>query len=53
MFDELQFEEVLSQPDPKDDLIKIIDPRMGDNYPLDSVRKVNLVCLEVSFKRTS
>nr|AIT39749.1 chitin elicitor receptor kinase 1 [Chrysanthemum boreale] len=34
------FEEVLSQPDPKDDLIKIIDPRMGDNYPLDSVRKM-------------
>ncbi|PWA46155.1 chitin elicitor receptor kinase [Artemisia annua] len=34
------FEEVLSQPDPKDDLIKVIDPRMGDNYPLDSVRKM-------------
>ncbi|GJR92250.1 chitin elicitor receptor kinase [Tanacetum coccineum] len=34
------FDEVLSQPDPKDDLIKIIDPRMGDNYPLDSVRKM-------------
>ncbi|GJR14448.1 F-box domain containing protein [Tanacetum coccineum] len=36
------FDEVLSQPDPNDDLIKIIDPRMGDNYPLDSVRKVGL-----------
>ncbi|KAI3755603.1 hypothetical protein L1987_55407 [Smallanthus sonchifolius] len=34
------FEEVLSQPDPKDDLVKMIDPRLGDNYPLDSVRKM-------------
>ncbi|KAK9077356.1 hypothetical protein SSX86_005693 [Deinandra increscens subsp. villosa] len=34
------FEEVLSQPDPKDDLVKVIDPRLGDNYPLDSVRKM-------------
>ncbi|KAF5814212.1 putative protein kinase RLK-Pelle-LysM family [Helianthus annuus] len=34
------FEEVLSQPDPKDDLIKMIDPRLGENYPLDSVRKM-------------
>nr|KAJ0185600.1 hypothetical protein LSAT_V11C900498680 [Lactuca sativa] len=34
------FDEVLSQPDPKDDLVKMIDPRLGDNYPLDSVRKM-------------
>ncbi|KAI7728431.1 hypothetical protein M8C21_000915 [Ambrosia artemisiifolia] len=34
------FEEVLSQPDPKADLIKMVDPRLGDNYPLDSVRKM-------------
>ncbi|KAK1431130.1 hypothetical protein QVD17_14390 [Tagetes erecta] len=34
------FEEVLSQPDPKDDLVKMIDPRLGENYPLDSVRKM-------------
>ncbi|XP_024959491.1 lysM domain receptor-like kinase 3 isoform X3 [Cynara cardunculus var. scolymus] len=34
------FEEVLSQPDQKDDMVKMIDPRLGDNYPLDSVRKM-------------
>lgn len=34
------FDEVLSQPDPKDELVKMIDPRLGDNYPLDSVRKM-------------
>lgn len=36
----MQFEGVLSQPDPTEDLRKIIDPRLGDNYPIDSVRKV-------------
>ncbi|KAI3828061.1 hypothetical protein L1987_02156 [Smallanthus sonchifolius] len=34
------FDEVLSQADPKDDLVKMIDPRLGDNYPLDSVHKM-------------
>ncbi|XP_057786498.1 chitin elicitor receptor kinase 1-like [Salvia miltiorrhiza] len=34
------FEDVLSQPDPTEDLKKLIDPRLGDNYPLDSVLKV-------------
>ncbi|KAL4581354.1 hypothetical protein LXL04_017568 [Taraxacum kok-saghyz] len=34
------FDEVLSQPDPKDDLVKMIDPRLENNYPLDSVRKM-------------
>ncbi|XP_048126999.1 lysM domain receptor-like kinase 3 isoform X3 [Rhodamnia argentea] len=34
------FEEVLNQPDPKEDLRKLVDPRLGDNYPLDSVRKM-------------
>ncbi|KAL2466269.1 Chitin elicitor receptor kinase 1 [Abeliophyllum distichum] len=34
------FEEVLSQPDPSDDLQKLIDPRLGDNYSLDSARKM-------------
>uniref|UniRef100_A0A5B7BUP3 non-specific serine/threonine protein kinase n=1 Tax=Davidia involucrata TaxID=16924 RepID=A0A5B7BUP3_DAVIN len=34
------FDEVLSQPDPKEDLGKLVDPRLGDNYPLDSVRKM-------------
>ncbi|KAL7218900.1 hypothetical protein ACSBR2_012046 [Camellia fascicularis] len=35
------FDEVLTQPDPGVDLPKLVDPRLGDNYPLDSVRKVN------------
>ncbi|OWM79803.1 hypothetical protein CDL15_Pgr023215 [Punica granatum] len=34
------FEEVLNQPEPKDDICKLVDPKLGDNYPLDSVRKM-------------
>nr|KAJ0185106.1 hypothetical protein LSAT_V11C900498670 [Lactuca sativa] len=33
-------DEVLSKLDPKDGLVKMIDPRLGDNYPLDSVCKM-------------
>lgn len=36
----MQFENILSQPDPKEDLGKIVDPRLGDDCPLDSVCKV-------------
>ncbi|KAL6281999.1 hypothetical protein ACE6H2_012928 [Prunus campanulata] len=34
------FENILSQPDPKEDLGKIVDPRLGDDCPLDSVCKM-------------
>ncbi|KAL0001647.1 hypothetical protein SO802_015428 [Lithocarpus litseifolius] len=34
------FEDVLSQPDPREDLRKVVDARLGDDYPLDSVWKV-------------
>ncbi|XP_065875499.1 lysM domain receptor-like kinase 3 [Euphorbia lathyris] len=34
------FEDVLDQTDPKEDIRKLIDPRLGENYPLDSVRKM-------------
>ncbi|KAK1389064.1 Chitin elicitor receptor kinase 1 [Heracleum sosnowskyi] len=34
------FEEVLNQPAPKDDLSKLVDPRLGDSYVVDSVRKM-------------
>ncbi|XP_042485476.1 chitin elicitor receptor kinase 1-like [Macadamia integrifolia] len=34
------FEDALSQPDPKDDLRKLVDPRLGDDYQLDSVLKM-------------
>ncbi|CAK9155379.1 unnamed protein product [Ilex paraguariensis] len=34
------FEEVFSHPDAGKDLCKLVDPRLGDNYPLDSVRKM-------------
>ncbi|KAI8558265.1 hypothetical protein RHMOL_Rhmol04G0077200 [Rhododendron molle] len=34
------FEEALDKPDPRDDLCKLVDPRLGDNYPLDSVCEV-------------
>ncbi|KAK9267545.1 hypothetical protein L1049_009973 [Liquidambar formosana] len=38
--DAIQFDDVLNQPDPKEDLRKYVDPRLGDNYPIDSVRKM-------------
>nr|AEO18237.1 Bti9 [Nicotiana benthamiana] len=34
------FEEVLNQPEPDEDLRKVVDPRLGNDYPLDSVRKM-------------
>ncbi|KAK9050877.1 hypothetical protein SSX86_030152 [Deinandra increscens subsp. villosa] len=34
------FDEVLGQADPKEHLVKMIDPRLGGNYPLDSVHKM-------------
>ncbi|CAI9090065.1 OLC1v1024755C1 [Oldenlandia corymbosa var. corymbosa] len=37
------FEEVLSQSDPDDALRKVVDPRIGDNYPIESVRKLALL----------
>lgn len=36
----LQFEEVLNQQNPEENLRELVDPRLGDNYPLDSVYKV-------------
>ncbi|KAF9688274.1 hypothetical protein SADUNF_Sadunf02G0180600 [Salix dunnii] len=34
------FEDVLNQPDPREDLRKVVDPRLGEDYPLDSVCKM-------------
>ncbi|KAI7732262.1 hypothetical protein M8C21_028419, partial [Ambrosia artemisiifolia] len=34
------FDEVFSQANPEDGLVKMIDPRLGDNYSLDSVYKI-------------
>ncbi|KAK9074068.1 hypothetical protein SSX86_006665 [Deinandra increscens subsp. villosa] len=34
------FDKVLGQADPKKHLVKMIDPRLGSNYPLDSVHKM-------------
>ncbi|KAI5447161.1 hypothetical protein KIW84_014855 [Lathyrus oleraceus] len=34
------FEEVIVLPDPKEDLGKLVDPRLGENYPIDSVFKM-------------
>ncbi|KAI3834561.1 hypothetical protein MKW92_047652 [Papaver armeniacum] len=34
------FEEVPNQPESDEDLRKLVDPRLGDNYPFDSVRKL-------------
>ena len=35
-----QFEDAFNQPDPLEALTKLMDPGLGDDYPLDSVRKV-------------
>ncbi|KAF7146188.1 hypothetical protein RHSIM_Rhsim04G0051800 [Rhododendron simsii] len=34
------FEDVLNHPDPREELCKLVDPRLGDSYPIDSVRKL-------------
>ncbi|CAK7349014.1 unnamed protein product [Dovyalis caffra] len=34
------FEDALNQPDPREDLRKLVDPRLGEDYPLDSVCKM-------------
>uniref|UniRef100_A0A7N0UC74 non-specific serine/threonine protein kinase n=1 Tax=Kalanchoe fedtschenkoi TaxID=63787 RepID=A0A7N0UC74_KALFE len=34
------FEDALSQADPKEDLTRLVDARLGSNYPVDSVCKV-------------
>ncbi|GAV69708.1 Pkinase domain-containing protein/LysM domain-containing protein, partial [Cephalotus follicularis] len=34
------FEEVLNELDPEENLRKLVDPRLGDSYPFDSVRKM-------------
>jgi len=36
----LQFEEALSTPDPKESLQRLIDPALGEDYPIDSILKV-------------
>jgi hypothetical protein len=36
-----QFEETLSMPNPKEALQELIDPRLGGDYPIDSVMKVS------------
>lgn len=36
----IQFEEVMNQPDPSTDIRKLVDPRLGEDYPIDSVCKV-------------
>ncbi|XVF27939.1 hypothetical protein REPUB_Repub14bG0152500 [Reevesia pubescens] len=34
------FEDVLNQPDSRDDLQKLVDPRLGDNYSFDVICKM-------------
>ncbi|KAF7815373.1 lysM domain receptor-like kinase 3 [Senna tora] len=36
----MQFEAAFSHPDPTEDLCKLVDPRLGDDYPTDSVYKM-------------
>ncbi|KAK1403098.1 Chitin elicitor receptor kinase 1 [Heracleum sosnowskyi] len=34
------FEEVMNQPNPSTDLQKLVDPRLGEDYPVDSVCEI-------------
>lgn len=43
----LQFEEALNQSDPLEGLRKLVDPRLGENYPIDSVLKVEALLLQI------
>lgn len=36
----VQFEEALNIPDPKEGLQRLIDPALGEDYPMDSIFKV-------------
>jgi len=36
----MQFKNVLRRPGPGEYLHKLVDPRLGDDYPFDSVCKV-------------
>ncbi|XP_016459977.1 lysM domain receptor-like kinase 3 [Nicotiana tabacum] len=37
------FEDVLKEIDPREGICKLVDPKLGDDYPLDSVWKVALL----------
>jgi len=41
----LQFEEALHQMDPLEGLRQLVDPRLKENYPIDSVLKVGNISL--------
>lgn len=45
----LQFEEALNKSDPCEGLRKLVDPRLGENYPIDSVLKVGSNSLRKKF----
>ncbi|KAM0950315.1 putative protein kinase RLK-Pelle-LysM family [Dioscorea sansibarensis] len=34
------FEDALIKPEPKEDLLSLVDPKLGENYPIDSVIKM-------------
>lgn len=44
----LQFEGALNQINPLEALRKLVDPRLGDNYPIESVLKVETFFCEYS-----
>jgi uncharacterized membrane protein len=46
----LQFAEALNQIDPLEGIRKLVDPRLKDNYPMDSVLKVGIISLKRNFE---
>lgn len=45
----LQFEEALNQSNPLEGIRKLVDPRLGENYPIDSILKVEPFFCENNF----
>ncbi|ONM03439.1 Chitin elicitor receptor kinase 1 [Zea mays] len=37
------FEEALNTPDPKEGLQRLIDPALGEDYPIDSILKMTVL----------
>jgi chitin elicitor receptor kinase 1 len=37
----VQFDDAISKGDPRESIKKLVDPRLGDYYPVDSVMEVS------------
>ncbi|KAL8120585.1 hypothetical protein AgCh_017672 [Apium graveolens] len=47
-----KFEEVMNQPNPNTDLQKLVDPTLGENYPIDSVCELTVPLIKAKMEET-